>query len=119
MDQELRLHKSKLAAFLRTWIGVCCVISCYIFDRLWHPKLQRQVLRTTLLNASSYYMFEMSSHIGMHLNNSSAYLAGILSFETRQYLHAFDTKSRRYIGVPISLTNQEDEKVHRIPLRHL
>ncbi|OQS05687.1 hypothetical protein THRCLA_20556 [Thraustotheca clavata] len=69
------------------WIGFSCVAFCYSLEPFVYI-----------------------------LDKPSAFLAGILSLETQRYLHIFDTKSWRYIAVPISLTRKGDEKLHGMPL---
>ncbi|OQS04535.1 hypothetical protein THRCLA_20861 [Thraustotheca clavata] len=98
------------------YIGLSFVVLCYAYERWKQPKLQHKAVRTSLLNASSYYVFELMPSTGQYLDKPSAVMAGIISFETNLHIHVFDTKSWRYIKIPKS---PRENNFNRIPLSHL
>ncbi|OQR84570.1 hypothetical protein ACHHYP_13232 [Achlya hypogyna] len=109
----------EIGSITRVGIGllICfgSVACTYLLERWRRPAQPFKRLHTTLLDATSYYMLELSSEgADLFLDRPSGILAGIFSLRMSDNLHIFDTKSWRLVTVPVSSMGSR-----RIPLSRL
>ncbi|OQR81450.1 hypothetical protein THRCLA_11719 [Thraustotheca clavata] len=89
-------------------IGFGCIILCYTIEYLMAPNLTDEPITTLYLNSQAYYALELVKVDGkIHLDRASAAMAGMLSISWRQKFYILDTKSWRFLTIPIP--NFDDE----------
>ncbi|OQR97374.1 hypothetical protein THRCLA_07002 [Thraustotheca clavata] len=104
---------------------VCCVIICYLYQRLRYPKMPHEFSPPLLLNAQGYHLLSFADwkYRGKYyIDKTTAIMAGILSFKYDEQLFILDIKTWRFLSIETRLLSlppvdtAHEKFQHTIPL---